>query len=137
MPEDIDKKLAHLAQQASLNAYSPYSRFSVGCAILTKDQQIFTGCNVENISFGLTICAERAAVFNAISQLGPRIEISKTVIYTPTEEPITPCGACRQVLQEFSSSLQILCLCKSDQKKVLTLDELLPYSPEIKIVKDN
>ena len=131
MPEDLDQKLIQLAKEASQNSYSPYSKFPVGCAILTDDQQVFTGCNVENISFGLTICAERSAVFNAVSQCGPKLKVNEVVIYTHTEEPITPCGACRQVLYEFSNDLQITCLSKSGKEKHFKLEELLPQSPDI------
>lgn len=132
MPEDIEQKLIHLAKGASLKSYSPYSNFAVGCSILTEDQQIFTGCNVENISFGLTICAERSAVFNAINKCGPKLKVEKVVIYTPTEEPITPCGACRQVLHEFGPDLQILCVCKSEKQLKYSLSHLLPTSPNIR-----
>jgi homotetrameric cytidine deaminase len=77
MSEKDHKKLIELAKQASLNSYSPYSKFAVGCCIETTDGQVFSGCNVENISFGLTICAERAAVFSAISAAGPAPELKK------------------------------------------------------------
>jgi cytidine deaminase len=135
MTRDIEKELTHQAKQASQNAYAPYSKFSVGCAVLTRDLQIFTGCNVENISFGLTICAERSAVFSAVNECGPDVKIDKIVIYTPTEHPITPCGACRQVLHEFSNDLQILCICNSERKKALKLEEILPDSPDIQFGK--
>lgn len=135
MSGNINQELIELAKKASLNSYSPYSRFAVGCAILTDKGQVFCGCNVENISYGLTICAERAAVFGAISAAGPSTRIRKAVIYTPTDHPITPCGACRQVLKEFGDKLQVVCISEKGEELHLTIDELLPNSPAIKLIE--
>jgi len=132
MSAGIDNRLIQSAKDGSLKSYSPYSKFKVGCAILTSGDEIFTGCNIENISFGLTICAERAAVFNAINKIGSELKILKVVIYTPTDKPITPCGACRQVLREFGDDMEILSICKSKVTLRFTLKELLPFSPNIK-----
>jgi cytidine deaminase len=122
-----------LAQEASLKAYAPYSKFRVGCAIVTDEGQIFTGCNVENISYGLTICAERSAVFNAISSLGPKIRLRKVVIYTSTKKPVTPCGACRQVIKEFGDdNTDIVSACNTGGILNYSIKELLPDSPDIK-----
>ena len=132
MSKELENKLIQSARDVSLKSYSPYSKFKVGCAILSSGAEIFTGCNIENISFGLTICAERAAVFNAINKIGPELKIMKVVIYTPTGKPITPCGACRQVLGEFGNDTEILSVCNSEMTLRYTLKELLPYSPNIK-----
>jgi cytidine deaminase len=133
MSEKDHKKLIELAKQASLNSYSPYSKFAVGCCIETTDGQVFSGCNVENISFGLTICAERAAVFSAISAAGPATRIKKAIIYTPTDLPTTPCGACRQVLKEFGADLLVVSVSKKGEELSFMIDELLPETPAIKL----
>ena len=97
---DIDYKyLMDKAKDASRNSYSPFSRFAVGAAVLAKSGKIYQGCNVENSSFGLTICAERCAIFKAISE-GER-EILAVAIYSPNSDSCYPCGACRQVMYEF------------------------------------
>ncbi|MDP8211153.1 MAG: cytidine deaminase, partial [Candidatus Stygibacter australis] len=103
----MDKKtdLAEAAEKAALKAYSPYSGFKVGAAIMTESGEIFTGCNVENSSYGLTVCAERIALFNAIT--AGYQKFSEIVIYTDTEKAFYPCGACRQVLAEFNPQLEV------------------------------
>src|SRR5271169_5350356 len=88
------------ARQAASHAYCPYSRFHVGAAILTGRGGIFAGCNVENASYGLTICAERNAIFQAVARQGAT-KIRAVLVYTPTKKPTAPCGACRQVINEF------------------------------------
>jgi len=133
MSEALENNLIHCAQEASLKAYAPYSKFRVGCAILTDEGQIFIGCNVENISYGLTICAERSAVFNAISSVGPKIRLRKVVIYTSTKKPTTPCGACRQVIKEFGDdNTDIVSACNTGEILNYSIKELLPDSPDIK-----
>ena len=102
------------AQEAAENAYVPYSRFRVGAALLTKDGQIFQGCNIENASFGLTNCAERTAIFKAVSE-GYR-DFECLAVYGDTKDPISPCGACRQVMVEFL---------KSDSKVILIAEDNL------------
>src|SRR4051794_3476136 len=100
MPIDIDwARLADAARAASAAAYCPYSRFAVGAAVLAADGRVFNGCNVENASFGLTICAERNAIAQAVAA-GVR-EIVAVCVHTPTATPTPPCGACRQVIVEF------------------------------------
>src|SRR5438093_2034475 len=98
--------LIDAASKALARAYAPYSKFSVGAALLTKSGKIFTGCNVENVSLGLTICAERGALAAAIA--GGEKEISAIAIVTDCSEPVFPCGACRQVLAEFNPELEII-----------------------------
>src|SRR5437016_345922 len=94
------------ARRARANAFAPFSKFKVGAALLTADGQIITGCNVENATYGLTICAERVAVFKAISE-GHR-QFSRIVIVADTAEPTPPCGACRQILWEFGGDLEVV-----------------------------
>lgn len=126
MPSGADlEELAAAARDASTRAYCPYSRFPVGAALRTSDGRVFTGCNVENASYGLTVCAERNAIFNAVGA-GAR-EIRTLVIYTPTEAPVTPCGACRQVLVEFGRNADVVCCCAGDQRLAFKASELLPH----------
>ena len=93
------KLLMDKAKEASKQSYSPFSRFAVGACVLAKSGKIYTGCNVENSSFGMTICAERCAIFKAVSE-GER-EILAVAIYSPNADDCNPCGACRQVMYEF------------------------------------
>lgn len=120
------KKLLATAQAARRHAHAPYSKFRVGAAVLTADGQIFTGCNVENASYGLTICAERVAVTTAVSA-GYR-KFQAIAIVAPCAVP-TPCGACRQVLAEFGD-LPVVC---ADARHLAAaqfyqLSELLPVA---------
>lgn len=98
--------LMEQARKAADQAYAPYSGFRVGAALLCEDGTVFTGCNVENSSYSLTICAERNAVFQAVSQ--GRRNFLALAIYVDDDEIFPPCGACRQVLAEFNPRLQIL-----------------------------
>ena len=99
------KNLMDLAKEASKYSYSPFSRFAVGAAVLTSNGKIFQGCNVENSSFGLTNCAERTAIFKAVSE-GEKT-ILAVAIYSPNSDSCYPCGACRQVLFEFQDEYEI------------------------------
>jgi len=89
------------------NAYAPYSRFRVGAAILLSNGKIFSGCNVENASYGMTNCAERTAIFSAVAQLGPKIDIRAVAVTNDQGVPCSPCGACRQVIYEFGRDATI------------------------------
>lgn len=93
--------LLDLAEKAAANAYSPYSKFQVGCALETLSGCVYTGCNVENASYGLTICAERNAIFHALAEEGPGMKISRLAVICLGQE-FPPCGACRQVIAEFA-----------------------------------
>ena len=128
---EFEKKLISEAKEVSQNSYSPYSKFPVGCALVDENGNVYRGCNVENASYGLSVCAERNAVFSAITQVGPGLKVKLVVIYTPTEKPTTPCGACRQVLQEFADSLKIICACKTDKVFIGSLNDIFKNPPKI------
>ncbi len=119
-------ELIDAAKNVRKNAYAPFSRFKVGAAVLTTEGKIYTGVNVENSSYGLTICAERVAVFKAVSD-GAR-KITAVAIYTDTEEPVWPCGACRQVLFEFAleGDMDVISATSSGKVEVKKLSELFP-----------
>mgnify|MGYP001065522993 CR=1 FL=1 len=120
------KKLIEMAFAARENAYTPYSHFKVGAALLCSDGKIYTGCNIENASFGPTICAERVAVFKAVSE-GHR-DFVRIVIAGRSEGLCVPCGVCRQVLREFAPNIEIICLNGAGEERTFTLEELLPHS---------
>jgi cytidine deaminase len=117
-----DDELIAAAWEVSENAYAPYSNFQVGAALLASDGRIFPGCNVENISYGLTNCAERVAIGAAVAA-GVR-GFDKVVVVADTAQPISPCGACRQVLAEFG--VKSVILANRTERVVFTLEELLP-----------
>ena len=127
MPVDkkVEDRMVEVAKQAASRTYSPYSKFPVGAAILMGDDAIIGGCNVENASYGLTNCAERTAVFSAIAQ-GNNSGVVAVVIYTPTPEAASPCGACRQVLNEFGPAAIVISVCDSDSRIDTTVEQLLP-----------
>ena len=122
--QNIDQQLVTQAIEVARRAYAPYSKFLVGAVLVGKDGRIFAGCNVENISFGLTICAERNAVFAAVAA-GCR-DYEKIVIVADTEVPASPCGACRQVLAEFNPDLKVVLANFRGQSETFPLSELLP-----------
>jgi cytidine deaminase len=126
MTENQWQALAEAAKAACANAYCRYSGFPVGAAVLTADGAIASGCNVENASFGLTVCAERNAIFRAVAD-GAK-SIVALVLYTPTAQPITPCGACRQVLAEFGRDVRVHAICAGPDQLDFTGDELLPHA---------
>jgi len=112
--------------QAARRAYCPYSHFPVGAAILTTDGKIYSGCNVENASYGLTICAERNAIFQAVAS-GSK-QIAAVMVYTPTANPSAPCGACRQVINEFGAAAEIICICDGGGELRVSTKELLKHA---------
>ena len=122
---DTRIRLLDAARTARLNAHAPYSNFRVGAALEMADGTIVTGCNVENATYGLTICAERVAVFKAISE-GFR-EFIRIAIVSDSEEPATPCGACRQILWEFGGDLEVILGNLRSEKAVHRLADLLPH----------
>jgi cytidine deaminase len=114
IPAPTLRRLEKAARSAAKGAYAPYSEFQVGAAILAGSGKIYTGCNVENASYGLSNCAERSAIFTAAGA-GER-KLTAVVIYTPTPTAITPCGACRQVISEFGPDAVVISVCDSDQR---------------------
>ena len=122
---DVKQRLTQLARDASEKSYSPYSHFRVGAALLCKDGSIFQGANVENRSFGLTNCAERSALFSAVS--AGKKDFSAVAIYSPdADSPIPPCGACRQVLSEFGAEDFLVIMSGGNAVLEKSLGELLP-----------
>ncbi len=120
-----DKELIAAAKKYREFSYSPYSKFKVGAAVLTKKGNVYGGCNVENSSFPVTNCAERTAIFKAVSEGEQEIEAIALIADTPG--PCSPCGACRQVMVEFRIPKIIMANIKGDVK-VVTLEELMPYA---------
>jgi len=108
------------------NAHAPYSNFKVGAALLTRDGRLITGCNVENSAYGLAICAETLAVASAVSQ--GLTEFDEIAIASDDKEPTPPCGACRQVLNEFAPNIRISSYTRDGKEASWTLDELLPHA---------
>lgn len=123
-PDDL--ALVKKARQAMVHAYVPYSKFRVGAALLSADGRVFTGCNVENASYGLSMCAERNVLAKAVSE-GYR-DFEAIAIVADTKEPIRPCGACRQVLSEFSPRMRVIMARGTGGNTVVRLDHLLPAS---------
>ena len=119
------QKLMDYAIKARENAYSPYSHFAVGAALLCEDGTLYEGCNIENASYGLTNCAERTAIFKAVSE--GHIKFKALAVVADTEGPCAPCGACRQVMAEFKIPLIILGNLMGNIK-IVTIEELLPFS---------
>lgn len=120
MPHDLIVE----ATRARLHAIAPYSGFKVGAAIETEHGRIFTGCNIENASLGLTVCAERVALWKALSE-GER-EFSRIAVTSEAETPVTPCGACRQLLWEYCGDITVLMHTASGISRTVHLTELLP-----------
>jgi cytidine deaminase len=120
------KKLKVAAKTAAGRAYAPYSKFHVGAAILTSSGKIFSGCNVENASYGLTNCAERTAIFNAVAAGEKRLRLQCVVVYTPTKSACAPCGACRQVIHEFGPRARVISFCAGREQIDVSIGALLP-----------
>ena len=126
MKDELKERLWQAASAARERAYAPYSRFSVGAALITRSGAIYAGCNVENASYGLTICAERNAVFQMVA--AGEDQIAAILIAGPTEEFLVPCGACRQVIAEFASPETPVYMCDGGgNSRRSTMGELLPY----------
>jgi homotetrameric cytidine deaminase len=131
-PPSLEGLLEH-ARQAALHSYSPYSLFRVGAALLLTNGQIVTGTNVENVSYGLTICAERSALVAAVSRFGPQIQIEAVAVANLNSAPSSPCGACRQVLAEFILPSAPVIFPAADGPRILTFAELFPFAFDMKL----
>lgn len=119
------KGLIKKALEAQKRAYVPYSKFRVGAALLTEDGKIYTGCNIEISSYTPTSCAERTAIFKAVSEGHKRI---KAIAVVGDSDYTYPCGVCRQVIREFGKDASIIIANSEDDYRVYTLDDLLPFS---------
>lgn len=125
------ERLIDAAHAAAKKAYAPYSKFKVGAALLTTSGETISGCNVENASYGMTNCAERTAIFSAVSELGPKLEIRAIAVVNAGGAPCSPCGACRQVIYEFGPKATVFFLSTSGWKE-LPIADLLPYGFRLK-----
>ncbi len=125
--------LLKLAEQAAQNSYAPYSRFRVGAALRLTNGEIVTGTNVENVSFGLTICAERAALVRAVSQFGPAIRIEAVAVANLNAQPSPPCGACRQMLAEFILPDAPVVFPLATGTRTMSFRDVLPLGFEMKL----
>lgn len=126
---ELLERLVDAAKRARENAYAPYSEYRVGAALATEDGTIFSGCNVENASYGATICAERGAIARMVAS-GGSSPIACAIV-TAGPNPAAPCGICRQVLAEFAKDMTILLVGDDDQRVETTLAELLPMRFEL------
>jgi cytidine deaminase len=135
-PRDRSNKLRDrlfaAARRAMKNAHAPYSKFKVGAALVTTKGRIFVGCNVENASYGMTNCAERTAIFTAVAQLGPKMEIRAIAVTNNQNAPCSPCGACRQVIYEFGPKAVVFFRGKSGDDTELLITDLLPEGFRLK-----
>lgn len=125
-------QLLRLARAVMKNAHAPYSNFRVGAAFITDKGKIFSGCNVENASYGMTNCAERTAIFTAVAELGPKFEIKAIAVVNDKDVPCSPCGACRQVIYEFGPDAIVFFTAKDGTEKQAHITELLPEGFRLK-----
>ena len=130
-----NEELLELAKDVSQKAYSPYSKFAVGACALYESGNFYVGCNVENSSYGLSLCAERNAISTAIAS-GETSKLTKIAIYSPNSKKCYPCGACRQWLQEFEKGQNIQVLLEDNDGSILihSVNELIPYSFELNML---
>ena len=135
-PDALTPELTRLlesATHAAHHSYSPYSHFKVGAALQLATGEIVTGANVENVSFGLTICAERAALVRAVSQFGPQIRIVAVAVANLNGAPSPPCGACRQMLAEFIDPAAPVVFPAADGIRVMPFSAVLPLAFDMKL----
>ncbi len=128
-----EKKLIKAAAAVRENAYAPFSNFGVGSAIKTDDGEIFSGCNVESASYGLTVCAERVAICKAISE--GRRKITHIAVVADSEELTPPCGACRQVIWEFGGNIPVIMANLKGKVEIVQMKDLLPKAFDINFLK--
>jgi cytidine deaminase len=129
-----NKKLIEAAKQAREKAFAPYSKFYVGAAVETKDGKIYDGSNIESASYGLTVCAERVAVWKAVSE-GER-EFTQIAVVVDTEELTPPCGACRQIIWEFCGDISVILENLQGKSETLQMKDLLPHAFGREFLKD-
>jgi len=128
---NVRDRLVEAARTAMKNAYAPYSKFRVGAAVLTTGGALFTGCNVENASYGATNCAERTAVFSAVAELGPQMKLQAIAIVNGHDAPCSPCGLCRQVIYEFGPNATVF-FRSARGWKTISIEKLLPEGFRLK-----
>lgn len=131
--EHSDQELIDAATAVRENAYAPFSKFRVGAALETDDGEVITGCNVESASYGLTVCAERVAIWKAISQ-GKR-KIKHIAVVADTEELTPPCGVCRQIIWEFGGDIPVILANLKGKTEVVQMKDLLPRAFDTKFLK--
>jgi cytidine deaminase len=125
--------LMKAARRVAQNSYSPYSNFKVGAALLLSNGSIVTGTNVENVSYGLTFCAERSALVRAVAEFGPAIRIKAVAVANLNDAPSPPCGACRQMLSEFAEPDAPVSFPAADGTRTMSFSEILPCGFEMKL----
>jgi cytidine deaminase len=133
MEKNTDHDLVDAAREARENAYAPYSNFKVGAAVKTEDGKIYIGCNVESASYGLTVCAERVAIWKGISRGEKRF--SRIAVVVDTEELTPPCGVCRQIIWEFCGDVPVILANLVGKTETLQMVELLPRAFDSKFLK--
>ena len=131
--EHLDKDLVDAAIAVRENAYAPFSEFKVGSALETEDGEVISGCNVESASYGLTVCAERVAIWKAISQ-GKR-KIKKIAVVADTAELTPPCGVCRQIIWEFGGDIPVILANLQGDTETVQMKDLLPRAFDTKFLK--
>lgn len=132
LPPGTRERLLRGARRAMKNAYAPFSKFHVGAAILTASGDVFLGCNVENSSYGMTNCAERTAIFSAVAEKGPKLEILAVAVSNAKDVPCSPCGACRQVIYEFGPHAVVFYKAKNGKWTESPITDLLPEGFRLK-----
>lgn len=130
---NIEKELVEAAREVCERAFAPYSNFKVGAALRTKSGKIYTGCNIESASYGLTVCAERVAIWKAVSE--GETEFVEIAVITGTEELTPPCGACRQIIWEFCHDIPVILANLKDDTEIVQMSELLPRAFDTKFLK--
>ena len=132
-PDQVFESLLEQARQAALNSYSPYSGFRVGAALKLTNGAVVTGTNVENVSYGLTICAERSALVAAVSQFGPDIRVEAVAVANLNNAASPPCGACRQMLAEFALPEAPVVFPAANGQRTMPFSAILPLGLEMKL----
>ena len=131
--EEDDSKLLEAARDVRTRAYAPYSNFKVGAAVETENGDIYTGCNVESASYGLTVCAERVAIWKGISR--GVTKFGRIAVVVDTEELTPPCGVCRQIIWEFCGDVPVILANLHGKKETVMMSELLPRAFDSKFLK--